>query len=128
VKIFNPKIPRYLPFMSTLLLVLFDLFLEHSVRSTKILGSYCNLFSNDDNRSGWQIAATTAGGVTETIWWVFGTVSSVNLVYCCRCLYASPSFADIYVCCKCPWLPANCSASSVVYPMIFVDIISDNVP
>jgi len=114
--------------MSTLLLVLLDLFLENSVTSTNFFGSSCNLFSNDDNRSGWQIAATIAGGVTEAIWWVFGTASSVKLVDCCRYLCASPSFADIYACCKFPWLPVNCSASSVVYPMIFVDIISDNVP
>ena len=74
--------------MATVLPVLLDVFLENSVRSSKSLGSSCHLFSNDDNRSGWQIAATTAGGVTEAIWWVFGTVSSVKLVDCCRYLCA----------------------------------------
>lgn len=84
--------------MSTLLFVLLVLFLDNNVMSSNFLESSCNLFSYDDNLSSCEIAATTAGGVPEVFLWVFGTVSSINLVDCCRYPYASPSLADVQAC------------------------------
>ena len=87
--------------MSKLLFVLLVLFLDNNVMSSNFLESSCNLFSYDDNLSSCEIAATTAGGVPEVFLWVFGTVSSINLVD-----YASPSLADVQACWTFSGLPA----------------------
>jgi hypothetical protein len=52
---------------STVLLFLVDVLLDNSLTSSNFFESSSNLFSNDVNLSGCELAVTTADGVTAVI-------------------------------------------------------------